>query len=303
MRSIFHNIGLALFTVLGLAIFCGGCGIYSFTHSSQTGSSDMMLREYAQFEWGVDHTNKPYNGPQNAQELMKAFDTNYNSGYSKTEARVLRKVAGKEITSHSSELTVSEIDTRYPRAAWLQMLLDRGITIENFHEYSKYLLKRHTLVLLEDHPDLWQSGILDIPPTDDWETYKAAYINKLVKEHTKIRKTTAQIERSKKEIELTKARIKHNKEQIERAIEQSKAEIERAKAQLQHSKVQLEHAQKAMNSQQLEHVRKQLEHAKKQIKHIQETLSAPKVPILPQVPIPPPIPKPETRKRSSYPPL
>ena len=302
MRSIFHNIGLALFTVLGVAIFCSGC-TYSFTHSSQTGSSDMMLRESAQFEWGGLHVNEEYNGPQNAQELMKAYDTNYNSGYSKTEASVLRKVAGKEITSHSSELTVSEIDTRYPRAAWLQMLLDRGITIENFHEYSKYLLKRHTLVLLEDHPDLWQSGILDIPPTDDWETYKAAYINKLVKEHTKIRKTTAQIERSKKEIELTKARIKHNKEQIERAIEQSKVEIERAKVQLEHSKVQLEHAQKAMNSQQLEHVRKQLEHAKKQIKHIQGTLSAPKVPILPQVPIPPPIPKPEMRKQSSYPPL
>ncbi len=295
MRSIFHNIGLALFTVLGLAIFCSGC-TYSFTHSSQTGSSDMMLRESAQFEWGGLHVNEEYNGPQNAQELMKAYDTNYNSGYSKTEASVLRKVAGKEITSHRIELTVSEIDTRYPRAAWLQMLLDRGITIENFHEYSKYLLKRHTLVLLEDHPDLWQSGILDIPPTDDWETYKEAYINKLVKEHTKIRETTAQIERSKKEIELTKARIKHNKEQIERAIEQSKVEIERAK-------VQLKHAQKAMNSQQLEHVRKQLEHTKKQIKHIQGTLSAPKVPMLPQVPIPPPAPKLKTRKQSSYPPL
>ncbi|MDE0011315.1 MAG: hypothetical protein OXU36_09205 [Candidatus Poribacteria bacterium] len=303
MRSIFRNTSLSLFTVLGLAFFFSGCSTYSFTHSSQTGSSNMMLRESAKFEWGGHHFNKPYNGPQNAQELMKAFDTIYNSGYSKTEASVFRKVAGKEITSHSSELTVSEIDARYPRAAWLQMLLDRGITIENFHEYSNYLLKRHTLVLLEDHPDLRQSGILDIPTTEDWETYKEAYINKLVKDHTKIRKTTAQIERSKKEIELTKARIKHNKEQIERAIEQSKAEIERAKAQLEHSKVQLEHAQKAMNSQQLEQIRKQLEHAKKQIKHIQGTLSVPKELILPPVPIPPPVPKLEMRERSSYPPL
>ena len=50
---------------------------------------------------------------------------------------------------------------------------------------------------------LWQSGILDIPPTDDWETYKAAYINKLVE----IEGTKTEIERTKAEIERTKAEI------------------------------------------------------------------------------------------------
>ena len=243
MRSTFHNIGLPLFTVLGLAIFWGGC-TYSFTHSSEMGSSDMMLREFAQFEWGGLHVNKQYNGPQNAQELMKAFETNYNNGYSKTEVSVFRKVADKEITSYSSKLTVSDIDARYPRAAWLQMLLDKGITIENFHDYSKYLLKRHTLILLEDNPNLQQRRILDIPSTDDWETYKAAYINKLVKDSD---------EKQKKK---------------RKAAER----IERTKAHIEHDKVKIGHA------------RKRLGHTTKQIEYIQGTLAPPKEPIPPQGP-------------------
>ncbi len=251
MRSTFHNIGLPLITVLGLAIFWGGCA-YSFTHRYETGSSDMMLRESAQFEWGGLHVNEEYNGPQNAQELMKAFDTNYNSGYSKTEVRVFRKVAGKETTDYSSEFTVSEIDTRYPRAAWLQMLLDRGITIENFHEYSRYLLKRHTLVLIEDNPNLQQRRILDIPPTDDWETYKEAYINQLVKDYDE------QQEKKRNAAERT----------------------ERTKADIEHDQVKIENS------------RSHLGHTTKQIEYIQGTVAAPKAPIPPQVPIPPQAPIP-----------
>ena len=250
MRSTFHNIGLPLFTVLGLAIFCSGC-TYSFTHSSETGPSDMMLRESAQFEWGGLHVNKQYNGLQNAQELMKAFDTNYNSGYSKIEASVFRKVAGKETTSYSSELTVNEIDARYPRAAWLQMLLDRGITIDNFHDYSKYLLKRHTLVLLEDNPNLRQRRMLDIPLTDDWETYKAAYINKLVKDYD---------EKQKK------------KRKAAERIERTKAEVERAEVKIEHARRRLEHSTK------------HIEYSTKYIEYIQGTLVPPKEPIPPQVP-------------------
>jgi len=110
---------------------------------------------------------------------MKALDSDYNRGHSKTEVSVSQKVGDVETTKYSSNLTLSEIDARYPRAEWLQLLLDRGITIENFHDYSRYLSKRHTLAFLEDNPDLWSTGIHDIPPTDDWETYKAAYIDKL----------------------------------------------------------------------------------------------------------------------------
>ena len=192
MKSILHSVDtlsrLPLFTVLGLAIFLGGCS-YSYTHTSEMGSSSMVLREDIKLKWTTLGGFKQYTGPQNAPELIKTLDEDYNRGHSKTEVSVYRKIDGINTTSHTSKLTISEIDARYPRAEWLQTLLDRGITIGNIHDYSQYLLKRHTLALLEDNPNLRQSGILSIPPTDDWETYKAAYIDKLVTDYIKARKS------------------------------------------------------------------------------------------------------------------
>ena len=189
MKSTFRNVEglftIPLFTVLGVVIFLGGC-TYSYTFSQENGSSDMRLREEVKFSWRTaPNGSKKYSGPQNAQEIMDALDSDYNTGLLKAEVSVFRKVGEKKITTHSSNLTMREIDARYPRVEWLQLLLDRGITIENFHNYSVHLLKRHTLAFLEDNPDLRQSEILDIPPANDWETYKAAYIGKLVKDHTK----------------------------------------------------------------------------------------------------------------------
>ena len=173
-----------------------------------------------------------YTGPQNAKELMKALDADYNKGHAKTEVRLSRKDNGIETESYSSNPPISEIDARYPRAEWLQLLLDRGIIIGNLYEYASNLSHRHALALLEDNPNLWQSGALNIPPTDDWETYKAAYIDKLV------------------EIEGTKAKI-------EGTIEHSKEQVERAKVQIEHSKKNLEHARKQIVSAQaaLEHLK------------------------------------------------
>ena len=192
MKSTFQGINLLLilplFTILGPAIFLGGC-TYSYTFSHESGSSDMRLREEIKFSWQTAPSgSKKYIGPQKAQEIMDALDSDYNSGLLKAEVSVFREVGEKKITTHSSNLTMREIDARYPRAEWLQLLLDRGITIENFHNYSVHLLKRHTLAFLEDNPDLRQLEIFGIPPADDWETYKAAYIDKLVKHHRESRK-------------------------------------------------------------------------------------------------------------------
>lgn len=193
MKRNFRNVEglftIPLFTVLGIAIFLGGC-TYSYTFSNENGLSDMRLREEVKFSWRTaPNGSKKYSGPQNAQEIMNALDSDYNTGLLKAEVSVFRKVGEKKITTHSSNLTMREIDARYPRVEWLQLLLDRGITIENFHNYSVHLLKRHTLAFLEDNPDLRQLEILDMPPTDDWETYKAAYIDKLVKHHRKSQKS------------------------------------------------------------------------------------------------------------------
>ena len=307
MKSIFHGgetlVRLPLFATLGLAIFWG-VFTYLSAHGHEIGSSNMSLREHIEFDPETPPSNKEYTGPQNAQELMKALDADYNKRLVKIRVSISGKFAGTKAGTKTvifnnvvagSDLTISEIDARYPRAEWLQLLLDKSITIDDSHEYASMLSKRYTLALLEDNPDLQQLGILGIPPTDDWETYKAAYINKLVNDHIRMREAVEQIERGKKAVERANAQIKHSKKQIERAkaqaeqskeqvklaIERSKEAVERAKVQLERSIEQLERAQKELNSQQSVHL-------KKQIEFVRGTLEPPKPP---KEPTPPQEPK------------
>ena len=280
MKRTFHRIDalfrLPFLAVLGLAILLWG-GTYAYTQSSETGSSKTHIKSESIEFTSMPSSYKKYTGPQNAQELMKALDEDYNKALSKRlpETKVIISdgslvirngeiLEQPETTTYSSDLTISEIDARYPRAEWLQLLLDKGVTIDNSDEYASLLAERYLLALLEDNPDLYEAGYRGIPPTDDWETYKAAYIKKLVSKHTKIREAAKQIERSKKIVERAKAQIERSKESIARAM-----------VQLEHSIEQVKGAQEALNSQQLEHVRKQLEHARKQIARTQEALERP----------------------------
>lgn len=202
MKRILQNrdvlLKLPLFTALGLAIFLSGCTTYSHVqrYIFESETSDIQLREHIEFDWSAPPNHKKYTGPQNARELMQALNADYNRGHSKTEVSIHRKGTGIKTTNYRSTFTEREIDARYAREAWIQHLLDRGVTIENFGDYSRYLSKRHTLALLEDNPNLRKSGIFDIPPTEDWETYKAAYIDKLVNERIEHLKTTEQSRRS-----------------------------------------------------------------------------------------------------------
>ena len=300
MKSIFHGrealVRLPLFATLGLAIFWG---VFSYlsAHGHEIGSSSTSLREHIEFDSKAPPGYKKYIGPQNAQELMKALDADYNKGLAKTRVSVSGKFTGAKTATYSSDLTISEIDARYPRAEWLQLLLDKGITIDDSYEYASLLSKRYTLALLEDNPDLQQAGFLGIPPTNDWEAYKVAYINKLVNDHIRMREAVEQIERGKKVVERAKARIEHSKEHAKLAIERSKEaieraktqlergaeQLERAKAQLERSTEQLERAKKELNSQQLVHVKKQIE----SVQEILEPPKPPKEPTPPQEPIPP----------------
>ena len=286
MKRTFHRIDalfrLPFLAVLGLAILLWG-GTYAYTHSSETGSKCIGPHNMQEEQlWGgalnvPKYIGSKYTGPQNVQELMNALDADYNNRLANIKVSISGKfTTGSKTTTYSSDLTISEIDVRYPRAEWLQLLLDKGITIDDSHEYASLLLKRYTLALLENNPDLQQSGVLGIPPTNDWETYKEAYINKVVNDHVKIREAAKQIERSKKIVERAKAQIERSKESIARAM-----------VQLEHSIEQVKGAQKALNSQQLAHVRKQLEHARKQIARAQKVLEHPEEPMHPQEPLPP----------------
>ena len=181
-----------LFTVLGLAVLLSSCNAHSHIqrHIFESETPNIRLREYIEFNWSAPSNHKKYTGSQNARELMQALNADYNRGHSKTEVSIYRKGTGIKTRNYDSTFTEREIDARYAREEWLQHLLDRGVTIENFGDYSRYLSKRHTLALLEDNPNLRQSGIFDILPTEDWETYKTAYIDRLVNDRIKVLKTT-----------------------------------------------------------------------------------------------------------------
>ena len=189
---------LALLAVLGIATFAAlQADSYTFSETMEFKPITPAVSE------------KAYTGPQTVKALMTAYDTEYNRRHSKTTVSIS---GGK-----SSQLTLTEIDARYPRAEWLHILLKKGITIENFHEYASALSKRHTLAFLEDNPNLRKSGLLGMPLTDDWETYKAAYINKLASLNTQIQNSVATIEAAKARIEASKAKIEATKARIEDA--------------------------------------------------------------------------------------
>lgn len=162
---------------------------------------------------------------------------------------------------HVGQFTNEEIDARYPREAWLQMLLDKGITIGHFGEYASYLSKRHTLAFLKDNPNLRNAGILDILPTDNWETYKASYIDKLANDHAKLLKAAEQAEQAKERAEHAKV-----------LAEQAKERAEHAKTLAEQAKEQIERAKNKFNLQQLENIKKQVEHLRKTLERLQKSI-------------------------------
>ena len=87
MKRTFHRIDalfrLPFLAVLGLAIFLSG-GTYAYTQNSETGSSKTRIKsESIEFTSTAPSSYKRYTGPQNARELMKALDMDYNKTLSK----------------------------------------------------------------------------------------------------------------------------------------------------------------------------------------------------------------------------
>ena len=127
MKRFFHGadalLRLAFLAALGFAIFSGGA--YLYAHGVKIIISPLeiispSMRFHIKIDWKTPLVIEKYTGPQNAQELMKALDADYNKGHAKTEVNLSRKDNGIETENYSSNLTISEIDARYPRAEWLQ---------------------------------------------------------------------------------------------------------------------------------------------------------------------------------------
>lgn len=102
---------------------------------------------------------KPHNGPQTVEALLASFE---------------------------DMAADPRVDEKYPQDEWVAMLLDKGVTIEHFGDYSRYLTIRGNLISLENRSGEWTSGLHGIPPTEDWETYKSAYIDRKIWENQQI---------------------------------------------------------------------------------------------------------------------
>jgi hypothetical protein len=154
----------------------------------------------------------------------------------------------------SSSFKSTEIDARYPRTAWLQLLLERGITIESLIDYFFCMAHRHQLAFLEDSPHLWKIEVHGTSATDAWETYKADYIDQFVRYYTRNWKTPA--ETTAKRIGTTRAQTATSKARIAA----SKARTEASKSskwKADHEKWAAELAE--LDLQSLQHLVNQLE--------------------------------------------
>ncbi|MCY3548828.1 MAG: hypothetical protein OXH39_00090 [Candidatus Poribacteria bacterium] len=124
--------------------------------------SNLEIRRELGFETPIEK----YTGPQTVEGLMEAFDARYSSQATKW-ATASETSSGKK---RHLEFTLEHIDAEYPREEWLQMLLNKGGTIENFEAYSGYLNVRSDMILKEFHTE------------NDWEIVKASYIDTLIQE-------------------------------------------------------------------------------------------------------------------------
>ncbi len=279
---------LSLLTVLSIAIFFGSQANsetpensdgFTSTEATQVtnNSGRFRLIEMTKFRKNVISTAEDHTGPQTVQALMETFNKIYNHNYLKTTVTVTvyRKTDSGTILkngkTHISQFKIAEIDARYPREAWLQLLLENGITIENFGEYTSYLSKRHTLAFLKDNPNLRNPGMIHIPPTDNWEAYKAAFHNWEAYKAAFIYKL---VNRHIDKIRESAEKVGQGKEQVERAM----AQIERAKAQVERAKEQIERAKNKFNLQQLENVKKQIKHLQETLERLKKSMPPPQTP-------------------------
>ncbi len=175
-------------------------------HVGDKWDPSQMALVRTEFNGGISYSSKEYTGPQTIPDLMNVFDEIYNLKHSDTIVTVFSRESIAEINpdevtgSHawqellskegiSSQFTLTEIDARYPRNTWLQLLLERNIIIENLANYFFLMGHRYQLAFWEDNPYLWETEIQGVSSTEAWEAYKTAYIDELIRYYTEYQKS------------------------------------------------------------------------------------------------------------------
>ena len=115
----------------------------------------------------VEEPPVKYEGPQTPEAILEAF----------VDIRL----------PHPSTKPIQMLNDHYPKTEWLQMLLDKGVVIEDADDFRSYLYIRIHLFHEESKPEKWWGGYYGIPRTDDWETYKTAYIDRKIWEHQQLK--------------------------------------------------------------------------------------------------------------------
>ncbi len=134
--------------------------------------SHYTVRTHVESETRVEDT---------VQMLMERYNAEYNQRHDMSTISNTYVLNGVEILKYSGKyLPLDELDKHYPRNEWLQTLINNNISIENLHDYCRYLNARDMLTRIQKRPKVWTSGLFDIAPTESWETYQEAYINQLV---------------------------------------------------------------------------------------------------------------------------
>ena len=123
------------------------------------------------------------NNQISVQSLIDIYDEEYNDRHENTSISNTYVINGVEILKYGGKLiSLEKMDSSFPRNEWLQNLLDQGVRIQNIEEYCHYLNARDMLLRIQEKPNVWTSGLFDIPPTENWDTYKVGYMKWLSKQ-------------------------------------------------------------------------------------------------------------------------
>ena len=148
--------------------------------------------------------NTEYKGPQTVKALMSVFDIEFD--------RSIKTVTVGIIEGRSCSIPINDIDKRYPRTKWLQLILDNGLTIENFMHYASCLSKRHMLAFLEDNLNFQKVNFFGIPPIqNDWEKYKTAFVKDVIATEKTVREQDEQKQKDEVADSALKTALAHLK--------------------------------------------------------------------------------------------
>lgn len=159
-----RNIALTLLLLLVFGITLAGCGTIL----------DTKMRRGSDIETPTEQ----YIGPQTVEAVMTAFDERYTARASNAKWAAAKTTSDEK--KHHIEFALADMDAKYPREEWLQMLLNKGITIENFKNYDGYFNIRSALILKEFYSE------------DDWETVKVGYIDSEIQKYQRKHQLTTE---------------------------------------------------------------------------------------------------------------